>query len=369
MKLNNNTAGHYPDTLIDKGIVTYFRQALIEWYELNGRRLPWRETNDPYKIWISEVILQQTQVIQGLDYYLRFIERYPDVKTLAASPESDLLLIWQGLGYYSRAHNLHKAAQSIVQYHSGVFPKAVEDVSKLKGIGPYTLAAIMSIAYNEPLAVVDGNVYRVLSRVLDIDVPIDTSMGQKAFRALAQELLDPQYPGIYNQGIMDLGAMICTPKSPKCDECPIQEVCKCAHSPTITLRPVKAKKMIVKELYLDFFLLIQGEYIWGEKRGKQSIWKGLYQFPLHLSDRAHPAPLSLLRDLKINTGEEELKISHSYTTTHRLTHRLLNINIHTIHLPEHIDLSYLGLEAIPISRHSEYAFPKPLREFLDKNLK
>lgn len=369
MKSNNNTIGHYSDALIDRGVVTYFRQALIEWYELNGRRLPWRETNDPYKIWISEVILQQTQVVQGWDYYHRFIERYPDVKALAESSESDLLLIWQGLGYYSRAHNLHQAAKSIVEHHAGVFPKDVQAVSKLKGIGPYTLAAIMSIAYNEPLAVVDGNVYRVLSRVLDIDIPIDTTAGQKAFRQLAQELLEPHRPGIYNQGIMDLGAMVCTPKSPKCGECPVQKVCKCAHSSKVSLRPVKAKKMLVKEQYLDFLLIIQGECMWGERRGKQSIWKGLYQFPLHLSDSAHPNPSELLRELKIGADEESVKIVDTYTTTHRLTHRLLNINIHTIYLTEDIDLSQLGLEAIPISRHSDYAFPKPLREFLDKNLK
>lgn len=369
MKPGNNIAGHYPDALIDRGVVTYFRQELIEWYELNGRRLPWRDTNDPYKIWISEVILQQTQVVQGLDYYHRFIERYPDVKALAESSESELLLVWQGLGYYSRAHNLHQAARSIVEHHSGVFPRDVQAVSKLKGIGPYTLAAIMSIAYNEPLAALDGNVYRVLSRVLDVDIPIDTTAGQKAFRQLAQELLDPYRPGAYNQGMMDLGAMVCTPKSPKCDDCPVQKVCKCAYSHKIALRPVKAKKMIVKEQYLDFLLIIQGKYLWSERRGKQSIWKGLYQFPLHLSDKAHPSQESLLNALKITSGNSGVRISDTYTTTHRLTHRLLNINIHTIYLSEDIDWSHLGLEPILISRHSEYAFPKPLREFLDKNLK
>lgn len=367
MKSDNTILSHYPDALVDRGIVTYFRHSLIDWYKSNGRKLPWRETKDPYKIWVSEIILQQTQVIQGLGYYHRFIERYPDVKSLAETSESDLLLVWQGLGYYSRAHNLHQAAQSILLYHDGLFPKEAESISKLKGIGPYTLAAIMSIAYNAPFAVVDGNVYRVLSRVLDLDVPIDTTSGQKVFRQLAQELLDPQSPGIYNQGIMDLGAMVCTPKSPKCDVCPLKKICKCAHSSHVSLRPVKAKRMEVKEQFLDFLLIIQGEHMWVERRGKQSIWKGLYQFPLHISDSEHTSPEALITDLGLSINGKD--IVSTYSTSHRLTHRLLDIHIHTFYPSEEVDLSDFGLERIPISRHSHYAFPKPLRYFLDRHLK
>ncbi|MDO4695132.1 A/G-specific adenine glycosylase [Porphyromonas sp.] len=365
MKSDNNIIGHHSD-ILDRGVVTYFRKALVKWYTDNGRKLPWRSTNDPYKIWISEVILQQTQVIQGLDYYKRFIEKYPTVTDLAESEESELLLIWQGLGYYSRAHNLHQAAKSIVAEHNGLFPREKEDVAKLKGIGPYTLAAIMSIAYGDPLAVVDGNVYRVLSRVLDLDIPIDTTTGQKVFRELAQSFLDTETPGIYNQGIMDLGAMICSPKSPKCEKCPVQEVCKCAFSKNIEYRPVKAKRVAVKKQYLDFLFVIQGDNFWAERRGKQSIWKGLYQFPLHLSETSHKDTSVLLKDLSLT--DKNFRTMEVYNTTHRLTHRLLNIRIHVVHAPHDVYPNDKEMVLLPINRHSEYAFPKPLREFLDKHL-
>ena len=200
---------------------TWFRTQLLEWFNVNGRILPWRETKDPYKIWVSEIILQQTRVNQGWNYYTRFISQYPTVKELADSSTEELLLMWQGLGYYNRAHNMQIAARDIVKNFNGVFPKDPKLVRGLKGIGDYTTAAICSIAYNLPLAVVDGNVYRVLSRFYGIDVPIDSAEGKKTFQALASATLDTKHPGLYNQALMDLGAMVCTPKKTDCDSCPV----------------------------------------------------------------------------------------------------------------------------------------------------
>lgn len=364
MNSKNHTVDHDLNVGVDLEMVVYFRKALIDWYLSYGRKLPWRETKDPYKIWISEVILQQTQVIQGLEYYNRFIERYPTVRALAESSEEDLLLMWQGLGYYSRAHNLHQAAQYIVAHYDAEFPRSRADVSKLKGIGPYTLAAVMSIAYNEPLAVVDGNVYRVLSRLLDLDVPIDTTLGQKTFRDLAQTFLEARQPALYNQGIMDLGAMVCTPKLPKCGVCPVVKICKCAYSSHALSRPIKSKRVVVREEFLDFFMLIQNGYFWIQKRGNDSIWKGLYQLPLVHSLDGRKSDIERSDSLEFST--EEGNVSHVYQTEHRLTHRLLNIKVHTIHVTKATDLSEKGFIKIPISHHSAYAFPKPLREFLDK---
>ena len=198
---------------------------LIDWYGVNGRDLPWRRTRDPYRIWLSEVILQQTRIAQGMDYYLRFVARFPDVGALAAADEDEVLKLWQGLGYYSRARNLHAAARQVVERYGGRFPAAYADVRSLKGVGDYTAAAVCSIAYDAPCAVVDGNVYRVLSRLFDLDLAIDTAEGRKAFAALADEQLDRRRPARYNQAIMDFGALQCTPANPSCNDCPLRDEC------------------------------------------------------------------------------------------------------------------------------------------------
>ena len=191
-----------------------FSDILLDWYARCGRDLPWRRTRDPYRIWLSEVILQQTRVAQGLDYYRRFVERFPDVQALATASEDEVLKLWQGLGYYSRARNLHAAARQVVARFGGVFPAEVSAVRSLRGVGDYTAAAICSAAWNVPCAVVDGNVYRVLARLFDLETPIDTAAGKRAFAELAQRLLDRERPGLYNQAIMDFGALQCTPAQP-----------------------------------------------------------------------------------------------------------------------------------------------------------
>ncbi|MDD7437377.1 MAG: A/G-specific adenine glycosylase [Bacteroidales bacterium] len=342
--------------------MSLFRRLLLSWFDQYGRILPWRGITDPYRIWVSEIILQQTQVVQGWDYYMRFIEAYPDVSALANARDEDVLLLWEGLGYYSRAHNMLVAARQVVEQHGCIFPQTEEEVSALKGIGPYTTAAIMSIAYNQPLAVVDGNVYRVLSRVEASEEPIDTTQGQKYYRLLASDYLDHSQPGKYNQAMMDLGAMICTPRSPKCHECPIAPLCKSRENKAlIELLPIKAKKLVVDNRYLDYFLLIDGDCFWVERRDNKGIWKGLYQLPL-------------VENTERALGENEIreKIRGSWALEksidlqpHRLTHRLLHIRIHLCYaLTEtHLPSSF---KKIKLSEHPTLAFPKPLRHFLDQ---
>ena len=210
---------------------------LLDWYAREGRDLPWRRTRDPYRIWLSEVILQQTRVAQGMDYYLRFTERFPDVRALAAASEDEVLKLWQGLGYYSRARNLHAAAREVVARFGGRFPSDYESVRSLRGVGDYTAAAVCSAAFDAPCAVVDGNVYRVLSRLFDVAEPIDTAAGRKAFAELAQTQLDRRAPGRYNQAIMDFGALQCTPSSPRCGACPLSEGCLALAAGTVADRP------------------------------------------------------------------------------------------------------------------------------------
>ena len=325
-----------------------FRSALIDWFKEHGRKLPWRGTDNPYHIWVSEIILQQTQVKQGWDYYLRFIETFPDVKALAEADEEVLLRVWQGLGYYSRAHNMKRAAVQIMEEYGGLFPKKAGQIAGLKGIGPYTTAAIGSIAFGLSLAVVDGNVYRVLSRILADETPIDTTEGKKHYAAIASELLSPEDPSRYNQAIMDFGAMVCTPKNPSCDTCPLSDICRSFGTALPELLPIKARKTAVKEEELHFYLLQDGNTIAVEKRDKTGIWKGLYQLPI-----LKEAP----------EGWEETEVYK--LKDHRLTHRLLHINVHHCRPQPGAEDTSLPYSFIPISDHQKLAFPKPLRHFLD----
>ena len=253
---------------------------LLDWYAREGRDLPWRRTRDPYRIWLSEVILQQTRVAQGMDYYLRFTERFPDVRALAAASEDEVLKLWQGLGYYSRARNLLAAARRIVETHGGVFPTAYADVRALPGVGDYTAAAICSIAYEEPCAALDGNVFRVLSRLYDLDTPIDTTSGRRTFAALADSLIDRQRPGLYNQAIMDFGALCCLPAQPRCTECPLRDRCLAFAARTVDVRPVKQGRTAVEPRYFNYLHVECGDELVLRRRGAGDIWQGLYEFPL-----------------------------------------------------------------------------------------
>jgi A/G-specific adenine glycosylase len=258
---------------------------LINWYENHKRDLPWRNIKDPYKIWLSEIILQQTRVQQGLPYYHNFISKYPTVKHLAKASEEDILKTWQGLGYYSRARNLHATAKIITNDYNGVFPVDYKQIIALKGIGHYTAAAICSFAYQQVIPVIDGNVYRVLSRVFWIDSPINGSQALKHFEPIAQECISKTQPDIYNQAIMELGALVCTPKSPNCTECPINSKCIAFEKNDVESLPIKIKSKKSKNRFFNYLVFNFNNSTLLEKRTKTDIWKGLFQFPLLESDK------------------------------------------------------------------------------------
>jgi A/G-specific adenine glycosylase len=301
-----------------------YSRNMQKWFAENHRQLPWRETKDPYKIWISEIILQQTRVNQGYDYYLRFIERFPDVKTLAATDETEVLRYWQGLGYYSRARNLYFAANQIMKDFSGKFPDTFRDVLKLKGIGLYTAAAICSFAYNEPVATVDGNVYRLLSRLFNVSVPIDTTEGQKIFAALAADILDRQSPSAHNQAMMEYGSQVCVPVSPRCDNCVLQGYCQAFANHTMADLPVKIKKTKVSERFFNYLIINEKDCVFIKKRTEKDIWRGLYDFPL-IEDEKLLSEDEFMENEQIGNllrGIEKVCIN-SFSTTYRhiLTHR------------------------------------------------
>lgn len=258
-----------------------FSNQLIYWYLNNKRELPWRKTKDPYLVWLSEIMLQQTRVAQGLPYFVRFTEAYKTVFDLAKSDESTVLKLWQGLGYYSRARNLHFTAKYVANKLNGVFPNNYKELLKLKGIGDYTASAIASVCFDEPVAVVDGNVYRVLSRYFGIKTPINSTKGIKEFKEIAQTLIDSSQPGIYNQAIMDFGALHCKPQNPLCDTCPFSGSCVALEKKLIKELPVKEKKIKIKKRYFNFLVVLtdDNKTILEERVGK-GIWQGLYQFPL-----------------------------------------------------------------------------------------
>ena len=258
-----------------------FSNTLIYWYLQNKRELPWRKTQNPYFVWLSEIMLQQTRVAQGMAYYLKFTENFPTVFDLANADESTVLKMWQGLGYYSRARNLHHSAKQIANELNGVFPSTYKEIIKLKGIGDYTASAIASICFDEPTAVLDGNVYRVLSRYFGIKTAINSSAGNKEFKALAQNLIDETQSGTHNQAIMDFGAVHCKPQNPLCDTCPFANSCVALEKKIIKELPVKDKKTKVRNRYFNFLVVKTNAdlTILSERKGK-GIWQGLYQFPL-----------------------------------------------------------------------------------------
>ncbi len=300
------------------------------WYKKNIRDLPWRYTNDPYKVWIAEVILQQTRVNQGLKYYLNFTKAFPSVDSLALASEEEVLKIWQGLGYYNRARNLHHAAKHIVEQLEGEIPGSYNDLLKLKGVGNYTASAIASICFGEARAVVDGNVSRVVARLFGVEEPINSSSGSKVIHSLARELMDDDFPGNHNQAMMDFGAVQCVPGSPDCSKCPLIDHCEAHRTGRVNRLPVKIPKQKPKERWMYYYIIVcNGETVL-TKRGTENIWKSLYQFPMVESD----SPLSEKEVMgpifhTINSGKQNtenlltlLKISDPIR--HPLTHRIIH---------------------------------------------
>lgn len=339
-------------------------KTLLDWYADNKRDLPWRDTADPYRIWISEIILQQTRVAQGYEYFLRFIRRFPDVAALASASEEEVLKYWQGLGYYSRARNLHAAARSM----NGRFPETYREVRALKGVGDYTAAAICSIAYDMPYAVVDGNVYRVLSRYWGIDTPIDSAEGKKLFAALADEMLDKSRPAAYNQAIMDFGAIQCTPQSPDCMSCPLAGSCTALSKGLVMQLPVKRHKTKTSDRYFNYIYVRMGACTFIHKRTGEDIWKNLFELPLVETDRDLPeeeflasAPFRAL----FAEGETPVVRSVLRNVRHVLSHRVIHTNFYEVTLPEN-SRSFSGYQRIAAEDLERYPVSRLVHAFLEK---
>jgi len=308
-----------------------FAQKLIKWFPSAARAMPWRETQDPYLIWISEVILQQTRVAQGLPYYVNFARTYPTVADLAQAPQDDILRIWQGLGYYSRARNMHHTAKEVVAKYNGQFPTSFNELIKLKGIGPYTAAAIASFSSNESVAVVDGNVYRVLARYLDIDLDINSSKGKNAFADAAAQLVPIYNSGTYNQAIMELGSLVCKTGMPECLLCPVNDSCANAYAERAKALPVKIKRLKITTRYLHYFLIKTQEGAFMKVRPSGDVWEGLYEFPV--VESLTESLLTFKDDNELTQVAKGLieQSSMPVRFTHKLTHQLIYINFHTIH--------------------------------------
>ena len=341
-----------------------FSNTIEKWYQEYKRELPWRESADPYVIWISEIILQQTRVVQGYDYFMRFMKRFPDVATLAQADEDEVMKYWQGLGYYSRARNLHAAAKSM----NGVFPKTYLEVRALKGVGDYTAAAICSFAYNMPYAVVDGNVYRVLSRYLGIDTPIDSTEGKKLFAAVADELLDKKNPALYNQAIMDFGAIQCSPQSPNCMFCPLASGCSALAGGMVAQLPVKQHKTKTTNRYFNYIYVRMGAYTLINKRTGNDIWRNLFEFPLietpeAVSEEEFPA----LPELRAMFAEGETPIVRLVCrdVKHVLSHRVIYANFYMVDLPENSQ-SFTSYQKIKADELEQYAVSRLVHAFIEK---
>lgn len=334
-----------------------FTEILNSWYSVEKRNLPWRLTKNPYLIWLSEIILQQTQVKQGLPYYENFVAKYPTVFQLAKAKEQEVLKLWQGLGYYSRARNLHYTAKYIVDNLNGEFPKSYKNLIKLKGIGDYTASAIASICYNEPCAVVDGNVYRVLSRYFGIDTPINTTKGIKEFKTLAQTLIPDSNIGDYNQAIMEFGAKQCKPKSPNCFECDLNTSCEAFRNGKVENLPVKLKKVKVKTRYINFLVFISNnnETILEERKGK-GIWRGLYQFPF-LETESSASEEQIATHLKNNY--KELTLYNSKDIIHKLSHQHLHTKFWIVNIEK------LKFKGVKTSEIRNYPVPVLISNFIE----
>jgi len=325
-------------------------EKLHTWFRQNARDLPWRRTRDPYRIWLSEIILQQTRVDQGRPYYERFVRRFPDVKSLASAPEDEVMRLWEGLGYYRRAQNMLRAARLVTERFGGQFPDTYEELLALPGIGPYTAAAVASFAFDRPVAVADGNVMRVLARFTGTPEPVNTPAGQKIFRRLAQEFLDRRHPGLHNQALMELGALVCTPHRPGCENCPLRRECAARRQGTVKELPVRQAKAPVKRRVMHYLISLHNGRVALHQRRADDIWRQLYEFipvPAEISPGA--AKIKAFFGLR----DQPRKIA---SVKHALTHRRLELHF------------WLTDEKIPSENYvstseiKNYSLPSPLRK-------
>jgi A/G-specific adenine glycosylase len=337
-----------------------FSEKLIMWYKQNQRDLPWRKTTDPYKIWLSEIILQQTRVNQGLNYYTKFLKKHPTIESLAASSEKNILNLWQGLGYYSRARNLHFTAKYISTELNGVFPTAHQDILKLKGIGEYTAAAISSFAYKEAYPVIDGNVYRVISRIFGVENAMDSTAGKKIFKKIAAELIDTKNPDTYNQAIMEFGALQCKPKSPNCEDCPFLLECFAYKNKLIAVLPKKEKKIKQRVRFFNYVVIIHENNIYLNERKGKDIWQGLYDFPVfETKEQLTSYPL-----LEKEFTPLELRLRNQSTAyKHILSHQKIYATFWLVSSskPENIDVKF---NKIALNEINNFPVPKLIEIYL-----
>ncbi len=345
----------------------YISNTLISWYKKNKRELPWRNTIDPYLIWLSEIILQQTRVEQGLPYYLHFSEKYPNVKVLAESSSDEVIRSWQGLGYYSRARNLHAAAKQVISEFAGVFPKSYDELLKLKGIGEYTAAAISSFSNKEVKPVLDGNVFRFLSRYYGISTPINSSNAKKEFIAIAKDIIDNQQPDIFNQAIMEFGALQCKPKSPNCDVCPFLDSCFAYQNKKVEFLPVKEKKLKRSIRYFYYFVHRSDNGLILQKRTAKDIWQELYEFPLieAKEELDEKAILKLARTSSIISHHAEI-IGISAKVKHVLSHQDIFARFFEIREPHLMHQKEGKTVFVKDEEIKDFALPRLIEQYLQK---
>jgi A/G-specific adenine glycosylase len=343
----------------------FFTKQLLKWAKTIDRPMPWKGEKNPYFIWLSEIILQQTRVEQGLPYFLKFKAKYPTVHDLANAPEDEVMKLWEGLGYYSRARNLHFTAKNISENLKGKFPKTLDEILKLKGVGVYTAAAIASFAYDLPHAVVDGNVYRVLSRYFGIDTPIDSTQGKKEFSALADVLLAKKKAATYNQAIMDFGAIQCKPKLADCKKCFLKKNCQAFQSGKVYGLPVKSKKIKKQTRHFNYLVL----NVWVQKRMQKDIWQNLYEFPLIETESLLKKDVLSKHDLWEDLiGDVDYKIKHISTPfRQQLTHRTIIATFLEIDLPANFSIKKNAYIKVDRKNLSKFAFPKIIDLYLKDN--
>ncbi len=347
-----------------------FRLRLRLWRSQVERPLPWKEDNDPYRIWVSEIILQQTRVEQGLPYFNRFIAAFPNIHALASAPEEHVFKLWEGLGYYSRVRNMLRCVRVLVEENEGRFPDSYSELLALPGIGPYTAAALASFAFELPHAVVDGNVERVLSRIWGIQTPANTASGKKQYQELGQCLLDPEAPGPHNQAMMDFGALYCTPRQPLCAQCPFRQRCHAFLNGQVDQFPVKQKKMPKTKRFFQYLVFQYQDQTWVRQRVENDIWARLYEFPFLETASVELAPVLLFKqapfqDLLALTRSKTLHPSKVYRQS--LSHQVIHARFWEIPLQsEPTPVQTAGLVAVPKPDLKQYAFPRIIRWYLEE---
>lgn len=341
---------------------------ILNWYKENKRELPWRETKNPYLIWISEIMLQQTRVDQGLGYYQKFVKRFPDINSLAKAVENEVLKYWQGLGYYSRARNLHFSARYIMNELNGQFPETYEEILKLKGVGPYTASAIASIAFNLPNAVIDGNVMRVISRLFGVDEPINTALGLKKINSHLNGIFVKDQPGDFNQAVMEFGALFCTPRNPNCENCLFNTDCIAFNLGRVHELPIKLKAQAPKDWFLYYFVIFneKEKTLLLRKRENSGIWKNLYDFPsFDSSKKMNSNEIFKTEEFNKLVENQSYRISKSKIIKHQLSHKNIFANFFLIHIEENT-LKNKGLIAVKLNKIKDYPVSRLIDIYLNE---